>query len=50
MRMLRGLYKGFPATRVDISVSMWVGGWPEDFHYEEYSVTFGHTTPITMTL
>ena len=43
-------YKGFLATHVDISVSMLDGGWPEDFPYEGYSVTFGHTTPITMTL
>ena len=43
-------YKDFLVTHVDISVSMWDGGWPEDFHYEEYSVTFGHTTLITMTL
>ena len=44
------LYKDFSVILADISVSMWAVGWPEDFYYEGYSATFGHTIPITMTL
>ena len=50
MYITRDPYKDFSATPVDISVSMWAVGWPEDIHYAVYSVTFGHSILTTMTL
>ena len=50
MYITRDPYKDFSATPVDISVSMWVVGWQEDFHFEVYLVTFGHSILTTMTL
>ena len=50
MYITRDPYKDFSATPVDISVSMWVVGWQEDFHYDVYSATFGHSILTTMTL
>ena len=50
MYITKDPYKDFLATPVDIFVSMWAVDWPEDIHYDVYSVNFGHLTLITMTL
>ena len=50
MYITRDHYKDFSATPVDISVSMWAVGWPEDIHYAVYSATFGYSILTTMTL
>ena len=50
MYITKDPYKDFSVTPADFSVSMWGVGWPEDFHFDVYSVTFGQITVITMTL
>ena len=50
MYITKDPYKDFSVTPAGFSVSMWGVGWPEDFHFDVYSVPFGHLILIIMIL